>query len=236
MIEKIDNKFSVLTNKVNDSHTAIINIAPEDINITLHPAKSHNDAIKKCTEWINSYKKKGSLSTNKVFDRCYKHYPDLFPNRVSVIDHLFFVIGTEYKWLDGCLINTNPSSHLPSKMARKEDTAIEKVLNNIRKLSTKNYGVEYDDYHSFNIKRWEADRIAFYPVSKQFSNICLIPDNIKPSWLKVVYEAALWLKDKSGIPDIKSKYNDYSDADVQIMNCKIGEEVFANLNERFNNE
>lgn len=54
-------------------------------------------------------------------------------------------------------------------------------------------------------------------------------------WLVMAYEAALLLRDRSGVPKIKSKWLSFSQDDMlrQEKNRQIGAKVVKDLEERF---
>lgn len=216
----------------------------DNIGICLTPGKTREEANKRVLDWIETFKKRGILSSNKLFKRCQKNYPSLFPNRVSILEHLFFVSGNGYDWLDGCLIELSPSDHLEAKIMRKQDKNMDDLVARIKengREARKLLGIpepdeeKVDDEDSYRKKRAEVDLHMFYPVSKDYSNICQVPDDVQTHWLKISYEAAILLRDKSGIPDIKSKHHKPTERDVaqQARNSQIGAEVVAELERRF---
>lgn len=257
----INNKFSAMTWEFGTIHQCKVFIkyahkidgkaytAPgfdDQIGIGLTPGKTRDEAMKRAIDWIETFKKKGVLSSNKLFKKCQKNYPDIFPDRNRILDHLFFVTGNGYDWLDGCLIELNPSGHLEFKANTKELNEFQEIIDR-----AKNHGKEArrllglpeevedeDTLDSYNEKVWKGDKLPFYPVSKDYSNICCVPDDVQTHWLKIAYEAAILLRDKSGIPDIKSKHNrEYGakEPERQKENREIGAAVVAELERRFPN-
>lgn len=216
----------------------------DEIGICLTPGKTREEASKRALDWIETFQKRGILSSNKLFKKCQKEYPSLFPNRISILSHLFFTGGNGYDWLDGCLIEVSPSSHLEMKAMRKQDRDMDDLMSRVRESgreARKLLGIpepdeeEVDDEASYRKKCAEADKHMFYPISKEYANICQVPDDVQTHWLKISYEAAILLRDKSGIPDIKSKHHKYTESDVkrQARNAEIGAEVVAELERRF---
>lgn len=215
-----------------------------EIGICLTPGKTREEACKRALDWIDTFQKRGILSSNKLFKKCQKNYPTIYPNRTSILARLFFTGGSGYDWLDGCLIETDPSSYLEVKAMRKQDQDIDDLMFRIkenRKEAHKLLGIpepkeeEVDDEASYRKKCQDADLHQFYPVSKDYANICHVPDDVQTHWLKISYEAAILLRDKSGIPDIKSKHHKPTERDVaqQIRNSKIGADVVLELERRF---
>lgn len=203
------------------------------VGICLEPGKTRNEAMKKGLAWVKQYQEKGTPSVKDEFDYCYKYYPDLFLNRISIIDHLFFVIGGGHEWLDGAIVSTSPEQHLRSnkyfddlKETLKET---KKILKELRPVP------EEEDLDAYRAKHWTTGIYRFYPASKDYSNVCLVPDDVKPEWLELAYEAALLLRDKSGIPDIKSKWTSTDKHEIkrQEDNRELGIQVVSDLERRF---
>jgi len=256
----INNKFSAMTWEFGSIHQCKVFIkythkidgkeytAPgfeDQVGIGLTPGKTRDEAMIRAIDWIETFKRKGILSSNKLFKKCQKNYPELFPNRNSILEHLFFVIGNGYDWLDGCLIELNPSDHLEFKAATKELNEFQEIIDRAknsgrearRLLGLPEAEEEEDTLKSYRDKVWKGDKLPFYPVSKNYSNICCVPDDVQTHWLKIAYEAAILLRDKSGVPDITSKHNEYDKDDVkrQEENQKIGADIVAELERRFPN-
>lgn len=211
------------------------------LGICLRPGKTTKEAMQICLDWIEEFKQKGPSSVQEMFEESWDHWPTLYSkgNRISVIDYIFFVIGGGYSWVDGALMSTSPHDWMES---RKNDEAYQKTkqaAKDIRELLKQckiDQGEEpEDDWDDVHEKIWRMDVFRFYPVSENYSNICLVPDDVKPEWLSLAYEAALLLRDKSGVPDIKSKWYNNTEDDFkrQEENRKIGAIVVADLEKRF---
>lgn len=203
--------------------------------------KTRQLAMEKGVEWCEQYQKKGPLSVEKAFQQDMKHWSDLFHNnRIAWIDHQFFVIGNGADWLDGALIHTSVDSviesrrsmramHRDMKKWQKEYAKINVTLekHNIEPMEDVRATMkkEREDY-------WNSGAYQFYPVSEEYSAVTRVPDDVRPDWLQLSYEAALLLRDKSGIP-ATSRYNDDHDKKRQENNRKIGAEVVADIESRF---
>jgi hypothetical protein len=208
------------------------------VGICLRPGKTRDVAMKTCLDWIDEFKKKGPPTVEESFEYCAKYWSDIYPTRVSYLDHWFFTIGNGYDWLDGSLMNTSPDSYLDSLARREENKEVFEAAAEVKKL-LKKYGYEeilneYDDYSDPQSKYWTSGVYSFYPVSKDYSDICKVPDDVKPDWLALAYEAALLLRDKSGVPQVKSRYSSGEDDHArQEENRKIGVQVVSDLERRF---
>src|SRR5574342_947291 len=75
-----------------------------EVGIGLSPSKTQKEAFDKGIAWCENYANNGPPSSEQVFKNCYEHYPTLFQTRLEVINHLFFVIGGGYEWLDGSIV------------------------------------------------------------------------------------------------------------------------------------
>lgn len=213
------------------------------VAICLRAAPTRDEAMKRMVDWIHSFDVHGPPSVEQVFQSNFDNWADLYPNRVAMIDQMFFVIGNGYSWLDGNLVSTSPDSHLEKPSASIYDTMEEEdyvpidaddmyrayfaeMLKPIREKQKK----AKDMY-------WNTGTYAFYPVSQEYSNICCVPDDVKPEWLQVAYEASLLLRDHSGIPKVDDDFYGaelYSEKKGKA-NRKIGTKVVADLERRFPN-
>jgi len=205
--------------------------------------KTRQLAMEKGVEWCEKYQKKGPDSVEKSFKTSMKHWGNLYPNRIAWIDHIFFVIGNGCDWLDGAIINTGPDGHIESRKSlrrmRKDMEKWNKEHAEIAEI-VKKYQLETpkeitDSIDNVRLQMWNSDVYRFYPVSENYSAITQVPDDVRSDWLKLSYESALLLRDKSGVPDIKSKWASKSDNDEvsQKRNREIGAKVVADLESRF---
>lgn len=215
----------------------------DQVGISLMYAKTRNEAMQRATDWIETFKKRGLLSSNKLFKKMEKNYPVLFPDRNRILSHLFFTIGNGYAWLDGGLIELSPSGHTENKAQLKKFDEFEDIIRRAKEsgkaarllLGIAEEEEELDTREIYEEKVWKGDKLPFYPVSEDYSNICCVPDDVQGHWLKLAYESAILLRDKSGVPDIDSQHNSFPDdyAKRQEKNREIGAQVVADLERRF---
>jgi len=218
------------------------------VGICLHYGKTMEEAMQTCLNWIDDFKKTGPASPEQVFKDCWEHWPSLYPNglQIPVIEHIFFVIGGGYTWLDGAIVSTSPQDYLESMRRDRENSTLKEALKaseELRKMIrarkiAEGEELDYWDYtqEEQNYMRWSQGIYRFYPVSEGYSNICLVPDDVRPEWLKISYEAAILLRDKSGIPKMpKSRYDSSNEDEIkrQEDNRRIGEKVVLDLERRF---
>lgn len=258
----VDGRFHILTWKFGSIHQAkvlvdyehkmngkVTNSIKHDgtTDFYLEYGKTLTEAMQICLDWIADFQKKGPPSVEQMFKDKWEQWPDLYPQgmRLPVIDHIFFVIGGGYSWFDGGLVSTSPYAHIESNRRKERDKDLEKALEaakEIRKMVkerklAKGEELDFDDL-DWDEQRaifWKQDVYRFYPASEGYSNICLVPDDVKPEWLALAYEAAILLRDKSGVPKIKSRrYNGNEDDEQrQEENRKLGAKVVKDLEKRF---
>jgi hypothetical protein len=219
------------------------------VGICLRPGKTMEEAMQICLDYIEEFKKSGPPSVEQVFKDSWEHWPTLYPDgmRIPVIDHIMYVIGGGYTWVDGAIMCTSPHDWMESRRRDREDETLKKALKaseEVRKMVrerklAKGEELDYFDMTEEERKQayWGQGVYRFYPASKDYSNVCLVPDDVKPEWLELAYEAALLLRDKSGLPKIaKSRFNPGSEDDDikrQEENRKLGAKVVADLERRF---
>jgi hypothetical protein len=164
-----------------------------------------------------------------------KYFGSLYPNRIAWLDHVFFCIGNGYDWLDGALIR-DPDSHITSRRQLKAMEKEKKLMKKVERLiSDGDLKSSKDTLDDANSQLWGGNAFKFYPICEQYSNVCCVPDDVRPDWLAAVYEAAILLRDKSGIPNTTSKWIRNTDDDVvqQENNRKVGAKVVDELEKRF---
>lgn len=212
--------------------------------ICLGYGKTRDKAMQKMVDWIHDYQKAKPVKADTFIKQVQKNWPDLYDNRMSVLEQLFFTIGGGYGWLDGAMFDITTQDYDPPS---KEETArlkkeIAQEKRRIDKLdkALKKYGVEKEKNQSDQREEdrellWKADTYPFYPASESYSKVCLVPDDVRPDWLKVAHEAALLLRDHSGVPDIKMSFLKFDKEDIkrQEENRKIGTKVVKELENRF---
>lgn len=219
------------------------------VGICLRPGKNVEEAMQRGLDYVEEYKKNGPPSVEKVFNDKWDHWPTLYTrgNRIQAMSSLFFTIGGGYDWVDGTLLDTSPDDYLESQARRERDKDLEKALTaseQVRKIvraekEAKGEELDYWDFTREEIDEmtWSQDVYNFYPASENYSNVCLVPDDVKPEWLQLAYEAALLLRDKSGVPNLPRsrlfKENSEDDIRRQEDNRALGAKVVADLEKRF---
>ena len=180
------------------------------IGVCLAPGKTRNEAMQRGLDWVAAYK--APASPDELFPKLFRRWRTIYRTRADIIDHLFFVIGNGYSWMDGAIVPTSDEDendgegacgdglgrpvavHPPGspeymsdaylRLPREEQRAIDDAYFYAREAALP-IGPLPDD---------GAPR-SFYPVC-QYSAILCIPDDVRPDWLAVAYEAAVMLRDR----------------------------------------
>jgi len=143
-------------------------------------------------------------------------WPCLFPNALSVYDHLFYVIGNGFSWKNGelqeigfktktkkqCIqdVMNDYTERLNNRIKElnemKNDDAIdEKTFNEFLELHKARYAkhIEKEIYVIEHAKELAEDftpykGFVFYPFYEGYSECSRIPKDIKPDWLEGINE------------------------------------------------
>lgn len=126
-------------------------------------------------------------------------YPSLFPNKISVCDHLFLVIGNGYEWDNGELVGVFHDDLLEGLTHKQLE---KQALKSLRK----EFKVD-EPYSAYTLKQWEfqiknvelllEERMtldgysSFYTLHPEYSHIATLPDDITDDWLELA-ERFLW--------------------------------------------
>lgn len=191
--------------------------SPHDqvVGFCLETRPTRDEAMKAGVEYARKIIKDGVPGPEETFKARYENWPTLYRNRLDIINHLFFVIGGGDDWLNGGIINTSPESHLKYLSERTDPVKIaEGNARNERSRQTleKYRGTPEAEMPWYKSIEMMVDREGdgsvgplpdngkprdFYPISEGYSNICLVPDDVRDDWLAVAYEAAVLLRDRS---------------------------------------
>jgi hypothetical protein len=232
----------VQTWRFGEIHQCVVNIG--DVRVGLAPCGDVDSALEKGVVWAETFEKNGPPDMPTVFEDCFKNWPTIYQTRIDVINHIFFVIGNGYEWVDGSIICTSPEdatspfqnhrelvrakrlARLKASAAAGDKRAIETMQIMGKLFEEPTPGPHPDGPPPY----------SFYPVC-DFSKICHVPDNVTDSWLRVAYGAAVLLRDHSGavergIAGVVYKPND-DDRKRQAANAKIGAEIVKELVKRF---
>ena len=240
----------VMTWKFGEIHQCVVDIQNpgakigDETRIGFAYTGSADSSLEKGIVWAEEFEKGKISSVEGVFADCFDHWPTLYQTRTDVINHLFFTIGGGYDWINGGIINTGPEDHLESRarderrkeQSKKRLTAIEALdgedNTKLREKLTRLLVREEDPAKGPHPE--DDGPRAFYPACEAYSNICRVPDDVQDDWLKLSYEAALMLRDRSkAIPEDERAPPTQDEINRQIENVKLGTKVVKDLEKRF---
>ena len=230
----VGDKFEVVTwqfGSIHQSKVFVIYPGSKDpmdrdrIGVCLSPGKTRKEAMQRGLDWVAAYK--APDSPDELFPKLFRRWKTIYRTRVDIIDHLFFVIGNGYSWLDGAMVSTSDDDRNEEKpKVLPPPGSPEYLSEEFFKLSSKEQRVITDAHYDA-----EEDALAigplpddgsfrnFYPVC-QYSAILCIPDDVRPDWLAVAYEAALMLRDRQ-MPAPEKKIHGLVEGHVQVLEATV---------------
>lgn len=146
------------------------------VRFCLPSSEKWYQAMKVGTSFVARIEKYGFPDSSKVFDYLCDKYRCLYQYRLDILNYLFCVGG--YDWLDGQLVDTS--------LFYKQKSDLDDFDLSFEKGPLKDNGMNY----------------SFHPLSK-YSNIINVPDDVNDDWLKLAYETAILLRDRSNLEDTR---------------------------------
>jgi hypothetical protein len=158
--------------------------------------------------WIREYEDKGPDTPEKVFKASYNNWVDLYQYRHQVLSQLFLTCGGGYSWLDGCIVDTSPFSHLEvvNSPVREDSAEIAEMAATWAELIAANPELDDDGAIAKYLSPPKVKTPGPHPddgrmletrYTSGFCNISRVPDDVTDEWLRVAYETALMLRDRS---------------------------------------
>ena len=159
------------------------------------------------------------MKPERTLQRMYNEYPKLFPVRQRALNHLFCVIGNGYSWYKGEVVSDNELFIWDNKIERYIIDPDYKIDEEPDIISTppkteEEYMKDVEERHMFlaEIKHTVCPETSieehyedlknnfhkWYPLSKKYSLIYEVPDDVTPEWKALVEECKEMLK-KDGI-------------------------------------
>lgn len=160
------------------------------------------------------------MKPERTLQKMYDEYPKLFPVRQQALDHLFCVIGNGYSWYKGEVVSDNELFIWDNKLERYIIDPDYKIDEEPDIISTppkteEEYKEEKKKWrmllaklrHCHNpetsieehYKDLEHDFRKWYPsLSKDYSLIYTVPDDVTPEWKTLVEECKEMMR-KDGI-------------------------------------
>lgn len=195
------------------------------IGVCLAPGKTRKEAMQRGLDWVAAYK--APDSPDELFPKLFRRWRTIYRTRVDIIDHLFFVIGNGYSWMDGAMVPTSDDDEGERPVEVPPPGSPKYMSDEYFKLPREAQRViDNAHYHA----REEAMPIGplpdngaprnFYPVC-HYSGILCIPEDVRPDWLLVAYEAALLLRDRQIPVAPEKKKHGLVDGKLQVLESAV---------------
>ncbi len=237
----VNDRFKVVTwqfGSIHQSKVFVIYPGSKDpmdrdrIGVCLAPGRTRNEAMQRGLDWAAAYK--APDSPDELFPKLFQQWRTIYRTRVDILDHLFFVIGNGYLWLDGAIVCTSDDSEGERPKVAPPPGSPEYLSLEFFKLSSKEQRVITAAYYDAAENAMPIGPLPddgaprnFYPVC-QYSDILTIPDDVRPDWLLVAYEAALMLRDRQTTTPERPE-----DASRCLKNIEYGTRVVAELEAKY---
>ena len=159
------------------------------------------------------------MKPERTLQRMYDEFPKLFPVRQRALNHLFCVIGNGYSWHKGEIVSDNELFIWDNKIERfiidpdYEIDAESDIISTPPKTEEE-YMKDMEERHMFlaeikhgvcpetsiedHYKDLENNFRKWYLLSKKYSLIYEVPDDVTPEWKALVEECKELLR-KDGI-------------------------------------
>lgn len=159
------------------------------------------------------------MKPERTLQKMYDEYPKLYPIRQRALDHLFCTVGNGYSWYKGEVVHDgelfiwdneneefiiDPDYKIdekpdiistPPKTEEEYIEEIEEWRMLLAKLRHRHYPEMPVEEH---YKELEHNFHKWYPLSKEYSLIYTVPDDVTPEWKALVEECKELLR-KDGI-------------------------------------
>ena len=247
---RVDGRFDVLTWRFGNIHQCKVFVHysgsrdPSElgrIGMCLRPSKTQKEAMQKGLDWVKQYQTRGPLTPDELFPNLYWDWKTIYRTRLDILDHLFFSIGNGYSWLDGSIVPTDlgereeltmsrrfPGVKIPENPPKFGSDECQKLPAKVQlAILETEIDAQEEDLPVGPLPDDGAPR-SFYPIC-QYCNILHIPDDVKPEWLAVAYEAAVALRDRQSLVPLDGS----GDPEQCQRNIAYGKEVVAYLEDKY---
>ena len=166
-------------------------------------------------------------------------YPLIFPNKLSLYDHLFLTNGNGYKWENGELISGDNKENCSIEDGLEEllndelqydflsdfleeTSDVEDIINYIKRRNKKNLElakVIINHEKIMNEKLYITNEVELYPLCK-YAKILNIPDDIKDDWKDAIKEFLdfIMTSEENKVIIYRNKYiNELSEIQYKIL-------------------
>lgn len=199
------------------------------IGVCLSPGRTRKEAMQRGLDWVAAYK--APDSPDELSPKLFRRWKTIYRTRVDIIDHLFFVIGNGYSWLDGAMVCTSDDGETDEFAWETPKTA---PPGSPKYMSDEYFELPREQQRVIDDAHYSAREAAmpigplpddgrprnFYPVC-QYSAILCIPDDVRPDWLAVAYEAALMLRDRQIPTAPEKKKRGLVDGKLQVLESAV---------------
>lgn len=219
----------------NKNYSPCIYITPKEggneCAVMLNMAKSFKEAKAICLDWLKNYKPataQEAIDNLSSFGRT-----NIWNTRNRVLNQLFFVTGSGYRWVDGTLLNGDQEDHDFSHWD-EQDKRLQESISNLREIEKKYGLINTFDHIDERKKKDEMELYEFSRISR-YSDICNVPDDVRDDWLDLAYEAAILLRDKSDVDLMGHAGTENLEERKleQLKNKEKGADIVKDLEKRF---
>ena len=240
-------RFEVRTWKFGSIHQCVVLVdyeASRDargdrrVRIGFDPGRTREEAMRRGLEWARNYR--APESPDELFPTLFRRWRQLYRTRADILDQLFFTIGGGYTWLDGAIVSSSlgeeelgadaPSIDLPPDAPEFLSEGYLALPERERDLIQQAWFREGRENFPVGPVPDDGEPQEFYPVS-EYSNLLAIPDDVRPDWLLVAYEAAKLLRDRQTLNPKNSP--DFARGDRCAENRAYGERIARELEEKY---
>jgi hypothetical protein len=162
------------------------------------------------------------MKLNTLICSAILNYPSLHKDenfhksKLKVLDHLYFVIGNGFRWKNGQLVELSFGTREPRIIVTHLP---EEFFTDYKILRKDRHGIpNYSIENGFlkETRWWEENSyypVHFYPLCENYSNVFLIPDNVKKDYMEgaifVTAEAKKFYTEMLTVEKTKESYRDY---------------------------
>ena len=155
------------------------------------------------------------MKPERTLQRMYDEFPKLFPVRQQALNHLFCVIGNGYSWYKGEVVSDNElfiwdnkierfiidpdyeideESDIISTSPKTEEENMKDMEEWRMTLTELRHSIHPETSIEEHYKDLKNNFHKWYPLSKKYSLIYTVPDDVTPEWKALVEECKEMLR------------------------------------------
>ncbi|MBI4281694.1 hypothetical protein HY625_02600 [Candidatus Uhrbacteria bacterium] len=169
----------------------------QSVGISLKPCKTRDEAMQQGIKWVKAYNPNRLLTAEKMFTQAFKKFPTVYRTHNDVLKNLFLGAGNGYVWLDGAVVYYNCGGYT---VQRKPASRLKKNLGKPNEFPYDALG-ESEKKSRIGPLPDDGKPVPIWSVDEEYANVCLVPDDVRPEWLALAYEAAKLLRDRSSVAE-----------------------------------